>query len=135
MLYVPPGSCFPFPNEDCSPRVNKILFFFYFSPQVSSSIEAVYFLKSSLFIKIYTRLWFLKYQSIKSILIIMGLPWWFSAKGPTCQCRRYGFSPWWRRSPGEGNGNPLQHSCLGNPMDRGAWQATVHGVAKEPDMT
>ena len=34
------------------------------------------------------------------------------------------------RSLGEGNGNPLQHSCLGNPMDRGAWQATVHGVAK-----
>ena len=34
------------------------------------------------------------------------------------------------RSPGEGNGNPLQYSCLGNPMDRGAWGATVHGVAK-----
>ena len=34
------------------------------------------------------------------------------------------------RSPGEGNGNPLQFSCLGNPADRGAWQATIHGVAK-----
>jgi len=34
------------------------------------------------------------------------------------------------RSPGEGNGNPLQYSCLGNPMDRGAWWATVHGVAR-----
>ena len=34
------------------------------------------------------------------------------------------------RSPGEGNGNPLQYSCLGNLMDRGAWRATVHGVAK-----
>ena len=34
------------------------------------------------------------------------------------------------RSPGEGNGNPLQYSCLKNPMDRGAWQATVHRVAK-----
>ena len=34
------------------------------------------------------------------------------------------------RSPGEGNGNPLQYSCLGNPMDGGAWQTTVHGVAK-----
>ena len=34
------------------------------------------------------------------------------------------------RSPGEGNGNPLQYSCLENPMDRGAGQATVHGVAK-----
>ena len=35
------------------------------------------------------------------------------------------------RSPGGGNGNPLQYSCLGNPMDRGAWWATVHGVTKE----
>ena len=34
------------------------------------------------------------------------------------------------RSPGGGNGNSLQYACLGNPMDRGAWQATVHGVAK-----
>ena len=34
------------------------------------------------------------------------------------------------KSPGVGNGNPVQYSCLGNPMDRGAWQATVHGVAK-----
>ena len=34
------------------------------------------------------------------------------------------------RSPGEGNGNPLQYFCLENPTDRGAWQATVHGVAK-----
>ena len=39
------------------------------------------------------------------------------------------------RSPGEGNGNLLQYSCLKNPMDRGAWQAAVHGVAKESDTT
>ena len=39
------------------------------------------------------------------------------------------------RSPGEGNGNPLQYSCLGNPRDGGAWWATVHGVSKELDMT
>ena len=36
---------------------------------------------------------------------------------------------------GERNGNPLQYSCLGNPMDRGAWWATVHGVTKESDTT
>ena len=36
----------------------------------------------------------------------------------------------WGRSPGEGNGNPLQYSCLENPMDRGAWGATVHGVTE-----
>ena len=41
-----------------------------------------------------------------------------------------GSIPGWGRSPGEGNDNPLQYSCLGNPMDRGAWQVTVHGVAK-----
>ena len=39
------------------------------------------------------------------------------------------------RSPGEGNGNSLQYSCLENPMDWEAWQATVHGVAKESDTT
>ena len=43
--------------------------------------------------------------------------------------------PGWGRFPGEGNGNPCQYSCLGNPMDRGAWQATVLGVAKESDTT
>ena len=41
-----------------------------------------------------------------------------------------GLIPGLGRSPGEGNGNPLQDYCLENPMDRGAWQATVHGVAK-----
>ena len=44
-----------------------------------------------------------------------------------------GLIPGLGRSPGEGNGNPLQSSCLGNPMDRGAWWAIVHGVAKESD--
>ena len=41
-----------------------------------------------------------------------------------------GLIPGSGRSPGVGNGNPLQYACLGNHMDRGAWQATVHGVAK-----
>ena len=39
------------------------------------------------------------------------------------------------RYPEKEDGNPLQYPCLGNPMDRGAWWATVHGVAKESDMT
>ena len=38
------------------------------------------------------------------------------------------------RSPGEGNGNPLQYSCLGNPMNRGGWLATVHGVTVRQDL-
>ena len=41
-----------------------------------------------------------------------------------------GLIPGWGRSPRVGNGNPLQYSCLENPMDRGAWRATVHGVTK-----
>ena len=46
-----------------------------------------------------------------------------------------GSTPGSGRSPGEGNGNPLQDSCLENPMDRGAWWTEVHGVAKELDVT
>ena len=51
------------------------------------------------------------------------------------QRRRCGSITGSGRSPGEGHGNPLQYSCLGNPMDRGAWWATVRGVAKESDTT
>ena len=43
---------------------------------------------------------------------------------------RLGFNPWVRKSLGGGNGNPLQYSHLENPMGRGAWRATVHGVTK-----
>ena len=49
--------------------------------------------------------------------------------------RNVGSIPGSGRSPREGNGNPLQYSCLGNPMNRGAWQATIHGVAEESDTT
>ena len=60
----------------------------------------------------------------------MGFP---GGKEPACQCRRLrdaGSTPESGRSPGGGHGYPLQYSCLENPMDRGAWQATVHGVAQ-----
>ena len=46
------------------------------------------------------------------------------------QCKRLGLIPGSGRSPGEGNGNPLQYSCLENSMERGAWQVTVHDVAR-----
>ena len=49
--------------------------------------------------------------------------------------RDVGSIPGSGRSPGEGNGNPLQYSCLENPMDRGTWWFTVHRVAKELDRT
>ena len=47
-----------------------------------------------------------------------------------CNAGDLGSIPGSERSPGEGNGNPSQYSCLENPMDKGAWQATVHGVAR-----
>ena len=51
-------------------------------------------------------------------------------KVSACNVGDLGSIPGWGRSPGEGNGNPLQHSCLENPMDGGAWWAIVHRVAK-----
>ena len=51
-------------------------------------------------------------------------------KASACNARDLGSIPGSGKSPGEGNGNPLQYSCLENPMDRGAWLATVHRVAK-----
>ena len=68
-------------------------------------------------------------------LKILGLPRWLSGKESTCQCRTRRFNPWVRRSPGEGNGNPLRYSCLKYPMDRGAWWTTVQGVTRESEPT
>ena len=58
----------------------------------------------------------------------LGFPW-DCGKESACQCRLE-FSPWVGRSSGEGNGNPLQYSCLENPRDRETWQATNWGIAK-----
>ena len=57
----------------------------------------------------------------------MGFP---GGSEPTCNAGDRGSIPGLRISPGGGHGNPLQYSCLENPMDRGGWQATIHGVAK-----
>ena len=51
-------------------------------------------------------------------------------KNPPANVGDVGSIPGPRRSPGEGNGNPLQFSCLDDPMDRGAWRATIHGVTR-----
>ena len=56
-------------------------------------------------------------------------------KEAACDAGDLGSIPGSGRSPGEGNSNPLQYSCLENPMDRGAWRAAVRGVAKELDTT
>ena len=57
-------------------------------------------------------------------------PWWLSGKQSTCNVENVGSIPRLGRSPRERNGTPVQYSCLGNPMDRGAWQAIVHGVTR-----
>ena len=51
-------------------------------------------------------------------------------KESACNAGDPGWIPGWGRSPGEGNGYPLQYFCLENPMDKGAWQSIVHGVAR-----
>ena len=64
---------------------------------------------------------------------ISGFPGGSAGKEPACNAGDtidMGSIPGLGRSPGEGNGNPLQYSCLGNLMDRGAWRATFHGVEK-----
>ena len=60
----------------------------------------------------------------------LGFPGGSESKESACNAGDPGSIPGLGRSPGEGNDNLLQYSCLENPMDRGAWQATVHGVAK-----
>ena len=58
------------------------------------------------------------------------LPKWHSGKESACNVTDMGLILGSRRSHGDGNGIPLQYSCLENPVDRGAWQATVHSIAK-----
>ena len=60
----------------------------------------------------------------------MGFPDDSEGKESACNSGDLGLIPRWGRTSGEGNGNPLQYSCLENTMDRGAWKATVQGVAK-----
>ena len=71
-----------------------------------------------------------KKKSIVTSLVSRGFPGSSAGKESTCNAGDLGLIPGLGRSPGEGNGYPLQYSCLENPMDRGAWQATVHGVTK-----
>ena len=85
---------------------------------------------------LWQELWVLKDLCKSTINLGLGIEWtnkraflvaqWY----PPANARDMLLIPGSGRSPGEGNGYPLQHSCLGNPMDRGVCQATVHGVAK-----
>ena len=70
--------------------------------------------------------WALYYTNVKAL----ELPSSSNGKESACNAGDLGLIPGSGRSPGEGNGNPLQYSCLEDSMDRGAWGAAVHGVAK-----
>ena len=65
----------------------------------------------------------------------MDFPGGSDGKESNCNAEDVGSAPGSGRSPGEGNGNPLQFSFLDNSMDRGAWRATVHGITKQLDTT
>ena len=67
--------------------------------------------------------------------LISGFPGGLVVKNLPTNAGDVGLIPGLGRLPGEGNGNPLQFFCLGNLMDRGAWQAIVHGITKESDRT
>ena len=76
----------------------------------------------------------MQWEGIKMYLLKeWGFPGGSAAKTPPANAGDAGLIPGLGRSPGEGNGNPLQYSCLGNPVDSGARQATVRGVAKGLD--
>ena len=62
--------------------------------------------------------------------VLQGFPGGSDGKESACSAGDLGSIPGLGRSPGEGNGNPLQYSCQENSMDRGTWQTTIHGVAK-----
>ena len=64
-----------------------------------------------------------------------GFPGGSAGKESTCNAEDLGQIPGLERAPGGGHGDPLQYSCLENPMDRGAWWATVHGDAKSQNKT
>ena len=69
-------------------------------------------------------------SSLRQCLCLKGFPGGSDDKESTCNAGDWGSFSESERSPGGGHGNPLQYSCLENPMDREAWLATVHGMAK-----
>ena len=81
----------------------------------------------------HTSLSLIRAALLLSVRVLKVFPGGASGKEPACQrrrCKRLRFDSGWGRPPGGGHGNPLQCSCLENPMDRGGWWATVHGVAQ-----
>ena len=76
----------------------------------------------------------IKKNEVRPLAATWRAPWWLSGKESACNAGDLGSIHGLGRCPGEGHGNPLQCSCLENPMDRGAWHVAVHRVA-ESDTT
>ena len=98
----------------------------------------VHFLSLCHSLVILTAFWTFHY--VIFVMVIQMVQWVHldHRKESACQCwrcKRRRFNLWVGKIPGGGNDNPLQYSCLGNPMDSGAWWAIIHGVAKESDTT
>ena len=98
----------------------------FFNPRVNSQVKQQTIEKLAMYPSILLEWWLVNLHFIHLQ--------WLSGTRICLRCRRHsgdpGSIPESGRSLGEGNDNPLQYSCLGNPIDRGAWWATVHGVAK-----
>ena len=78
------------------------------------------------------RAWHLQFRISEGYFSFLGLPRWCSGKESTCQCpcKRQDFDPWVGKIPWNRKWQPTPVFCLGNPMDSGAWPATVYGVTK-----
>ena len=72
---------------------------------------------------------------VKLAHVMRGLPCWLSDEESICSSGDAGYIPGSGRCPGGGNGNPLQYSCLENPMDGGAWWAIIHGVGRNEQLS
>ena len=75
------------------------------------------------------------FDQFSKIYTYCRLPWWLSSEESARNAEVAGSIPRSGRSPGGGHGDPLYHFCWENPMDRGAWWATAHGVNKESEMS
>ena len=132
MLYHNLFSIMPFGHCKLFLNGYKILNYLMFQLP-HSAIRSIYF-----FCIIMKKNFFLILCPLKSVIYIeLWLPQWLNSKESVCNAgdaRDKGLVPGLGRSPGGMHGNPLQYSYLENPMDRGAWQATVHGEA-ESDTT
>ena len=87
-------------------------------------------LHSALWVKYLTQIFIFHQHYPCPVSTLVGFPGGSEVKASACNAGDPGSSPGSERSPGEGNGTPLQYSCLENPMGGGAWWATVHGVTK-----